>query len=600
LGQQFAARSPPPARQDPFSRDVRIARQEHNAMAEFRPNRFDRLTWTRWHHAVKSFAGSPDAGGRAKLLFAALLVLLLAINGLNVVNSYVGRDFMTAVEQRSMPRFLSMALLYVGVFAASTVAAVLCRYAEERLALLWRDWLTRRLVGFYLADATYYWLREREFANPDQRIADDVRVFSASTLSLTLVLLNTTFTILAFSSVMWSISPLLFGVAVAYAALGSGLTVLFGRSLIGLNYNQADREANLRGDLVHLRANAESVAVLHREGRIAARLQQRVDDLVANAKRIIGVNRNLGFFTTGYNYLIQIIPVLIVAPLFIRGEAEFGVIPQSAMAFSHLVGAYSLVVTQFQQISGLAVVVARLSDLAESTEGVTARSAGGIEVVDGAAQFAWEGLSLRTRLDGTPLLHALDLAVPAGKHVLVTGPNEAARMALFRASAGLWRAGEGRILRPPPGGILFIPERPYLPPGTLRDALLRTQQEGVVDEARMAAVLRVVGIEQMVARAGGLTAERDWDEVLPLADQQRLAFARVLLAAPRIALLQGPDMLLGTEVAGHLIELLQERSITVVTFAADEALADHHALRLVLEANGTWTSQPIHIERPVT
>src|SRR6476620_1415007 len=349
-------------------------------MMESHPILFDRLTWTRWRKAVSSFVGSPDAGRRAKLLFAALLGLLLAINGLNVVNSYVGRDFMTAIEQRSMSRFLWLALLYVGVFAASTVAAVLCRFAEERLALLWRDWLTRRLVGIYLTGATYYWLRDHEIANPDQRIADDVRVFTATTLSLSLVLLNTTFTILAFSSVMWSISPLLFGVAVAYAALGSALTVLFGRPLIWLNYNQADREASLRGDLVHLRENAESVAVLRREGRIGARLLRRVDDLVANAKRVIKVNRNLGFFTTGYNYLIQIIPVLIVAPLFIRGQAEFGVITQSAMAFSHLLGAFSLVVTQFPQISGCAVVVARLSALAESTEGVTARSAGGIEI----------------------------------------------------------------------------------------------------------------------------------------------------------------------------------------------------------------------------
>ena len=249
---------------------------------------FDRLTWARWLRAASSFVGSPDAGRRAKVLTAALLGLLLAINGLNVVNSYVGRDFMTAIEQRSMSRFVAMAALYVGVFAVSTVAAVLCRFAEERLGLLWRDWLTRRLVGLYLAGGTYYRLREQgEIANPDQRIADDVRVFTATTLSLVLMLLNGTFTILAFSGVMWSISPLLFGVAVAYAALGSVLTVLFGRPLIWLNYDQADREASLRADLVHVRENAESVALLRREGRIGARLQRRVDELVANAKRII-------------------------------------------------------------------------------------------------------------------------------------------------------------------------------------------------------------------------------------------------------------------------------------------------------------------------
>jgi vitamin B12/bleomycin/antimicrobial peptide transport system ATP-binding/permease protein len=559
--------------------------------------RLDRLTWVRWRSAVSSFAGSSDAGGRAKALFAALLVLLLAINGLNVVNSYVGRDFMTAIEQRSMSRFVAMVLLYVGVFAASTVAAVVYRFTEERLALLWREWLTGDLMGRYLQDGTYYWLREQpDLANPDQRIAEDVRAFTATTLSLTLVLLNTTFTILAFAGVMWSISPLLFGAAVAYAALGSGLTVLLGRPLIWLNYNQADREASLRADLVHLRENAESVAVLNREGRIGARLLRRLNELVANMKRIIAVNRNLGFFTTGYNYLIQIIPVLIVAPLFIRGEAEFGVISQSSMAFSHLLGAFSLIVTQFQQISSYAVVLARLSALADSTDQVTSRSGVGIEIDDSGPQLAWRDLSLSSRRDDGVLLQSLALSIAPGARLLVTGPNEAARIALFRATAGLWKAGAGQIVRPSLGQILFVPERPYLPPGTLRDALLRTGSERDVDEVRITAALRAVGIEDTVASVGGLSVERDWDDVLSLADQQRISFARVLLAAPRFAVLEGPGTLLGADAAARFLEELRMRSITAVTFASDDALAAHHDIRLVLETDGTWGMQPIRTE----
>jgi len=228
----------------------------------------DRLTWRRWRSAVRAFTTS-EVGGRAKTLFAALLALLIAINGLNVVNSYVGRDFMTAIEERSMSRFVAKTLLYIGVFGASTVAAVIYRFTEERLGLLWREWLTRDLVARYLERGTYYWLREHaELANPDQRIADDVRSFTATTLSLTLVLLNTTFTIIAFSGVMWSISPLLFVVAVVYATLGSGFTVFFGRPLIWLNYTQTDREASLRADLVHVREHADSVAVLRRGGAV--------------------------------------------------------------------------------------------------------------------------------------------------------------------------------------------------------------------------------------------------------------------------------------------------------------------------------------------
>lgn len=554
----------------------------------------DRRTWARWNSAVRSFAGSPDAGRRAKTLFAALLVLLLAINGLNVVNSYVGRDFMTAIEQRSMSRFVVMAGLYLGVFAASTVAAVIYRFVEERLGLLWRDWLTRRLVSRYLQDGTYYWLREQaDVANPDQRIADDVRSFTATTLSLTLVLLNNVFTIIAFAGVMWTISPLLFATAVGYAALGSGLTLLFGRPLIWLNYNQSDREASLRADLVHLRENAESVVVLHHEGRIGSRLLRRVDELVANTKRIIAVNRNLGFFTTGYNYLIGIIPALIVAPLFIRGEAEFGVISQSSMAFAHLLGAFSLVVTQYGQISSYAAVLARLSALRERADQATERSAGGIDVDDTGSQLGWQNLSLRSSRDDGPLLQSLTLAIAPGTRLVVTGPNEAARIALFRASAGLWKAGTGRVVRPPGGEILFVPERPYLPPGTLREALLRTGQGHDIDDAQITAVLAAIGMEGTVAHVGGLDVECDWKHVLPLAEQQGISFASVLLAAPRFAVIEEPGTVLGTEAAARFLAEFATRSITAVTFASDDALVAHHDIRLVLESGGGWETQPI-------
>jgi putative ATP-binding cassette transporter len=519
--------------------------------------------------------------------------LLLAINGLNVVNSYVGRDFMTAIERRSMSGFLTQGMLYVGVFALSTVAAVIYRFTEERLGLLWREWLTRRVVGQYLRGATYYRLREQaELANLDQRIADDVRTFVSMTLSLTLILLNTTFTILAFSGVMWTISPWLFAAAVAYAAFGSGLTILFGRPLLGLNYDQSDREAGLRAELVHLRENAESVALLRREGRLGARIHARVDELVANTKRIIAVNRNLGFFTTGYNYLIQIIPVVIVAPLFIRGQAEFGVISQSSMAFSHLIGAFSLIVTQFQQISAYAVVLARLAALIEGVEQVQARSAG-IAIDETGAELVYEGLTLRSPQNGRILVDRLSLAVPAHARVLVAGPNEAGRIALFRASAGLWDAGEGRIVRPPADEMLFLAERPYLPPGTLRAALVRAGGEEAIGEARILEVLRALGAKAALERAGGLDVERDWDDLFSLGEQQLFSLARLVLAAPLLVLLDRPATVLPLEAVVRALDLLAEHSIGVVTFAPDTALAPQHDRLLELAEDGTWTWRPI-------
>jgi putative ATP-binding cassette transporter len=551
----------------------------------------DRLTWARWRRAVRDVTRS-EVGGRVKLLFAALLTLLLAINGLNVVNSYVGRDFMTAIEQRSMSGFLSLAVLYVGVFAVSTVTAVIYRFTEERLGLLWRHWMTRALVERYLQGATYYRLREHaDIPNPDQRIADDVRTFTTTTLSLLLVWLNGTFTIVAFSGVMWSISPLLFAVAVGYAALGSVLTLVFGRPLLWLNYDQSDREASFRAELVHLRENAESVAFMRREGRIRERLLSRVGALVENLKHIIAVNRNLSFFTTGYNYLIQVIPILIVAPLFIRGQAEFGVISQSAMAFSHLIGAFSLVVTQFQQISSYAVVLARLGALGEGVERLETVGAR-IEIDESGAELEYQQLSLRSPHDGRLLVASLSARLAVGSRTLVSGDGEAS-LALFRATAGLWDFGEGRIVRPPADEILLLTERPYLPPGTLRQALVRTGREQDLADARIHEVLHELGVDGVLEKVGGLDVERDWDEVLSLGEQQLLSFARLALAAPRYAVMDRPETVLGPETVARALDFLAGQGISVVTFSSEPALADRHDARMVLAAGGSWSFGPL-------
>ncbi len=204
-----------------------------------------KITAVRFVRAIKIFMSS-EAGVKARRMLAGL-VLLLRINALNVVNSYVGRNFMTAIADRETEEFFQQAIFYIGVFAASTVVAVIARFTEERLALLWREFLTRRAVKLYLADATYFHLGSSgQLTHPDQRIADDVRAFTITTLSFIIMIFNSGLTILAFSGVLWSISPLLFVVAVVYAACGSYLTITLGRPLIKLNYDQLDKDAGFR------------------------------------------------------------------------------------------------------------------------------------------------------------------------------------------------------------------------------------------------------------------------------------------------------------------------------------------------------------------
>ena len=366
-----------------------------------------KITVVRFVRAVRNFASS-EVGWKAKLMFAGLIALLFGINGMNVVNSYVGREFMTAIANRDKAEFIRQALFYIGVFAASTLVAVIARFTEERLGLLWREFLTRRAISCISPMApTTVWMQSGELANPDQRIAEDVRAFTVTTLSFVLMLLNSSFTMVAFSGVLWSISPLLFIVAVLYAACGSSLTIALGRPLVKLNYDQLDKEANFRSGLIHVRENAEAIMLARREGRLTVRLLHRLEELVANFRQITAINRNVGFFTTGYNWLIQIIPALIVAPAFMDGKIEFGVITQSAMAFSLLVAAFSLIVTQFQSISNFAAVVARLSSLMEAIEQSQTTTGSAIEIDRGRRTSGLRTVDLAVSAEWQPCAQGL-------------------------------------------------------------------------------------------------------------------------------------------------------------------------------------------------
>jgi len=548
----------------------------------------DGLNWSRLRDAVKNFTTS-EVGHRALVLFWLLIVFLLGINGLNVVNSYVGRDFMTAIENRDMQGFWYWAGVYLAVFAGSTLVAVLYRFVEERLGLLWREWLTRDLVTTYIGDRTFFRLREHGgIDNPDQRIAEDVRTFTVTTLSFFLMLLNGTFTILAFSGVLWSISPLLFGVAVAYATLGSLATIALGRPLVRLNYDQLDKEASFRAELIHVRENAESVALLRRERRLTARILRRVDALVFNLKRIIAVNRNLGFFTTGYAYLIQIIPTLLVAPLFIRGEVEFGVITQSAMAFAQLLGAFSLIITQFQSISSYAAVLARLSDLVDAIERTAWRDLSAIDIIEADGPIVYDRLTLRSPRDGRIVVKELSASIPRGYRLFVTGSNDTGKVALFRATAGIWDWGSGRIVYPGLDSVVFLPERPYLPPGTMRELLVRTGKDSEISDGLILETLRALGLERLVVRAGGLDVERDWDNILALGEQQLLAVARLLLAAPHFVFLQRPSTALDPEQVDLVHRLLAARGVACVTIGKPDDAHDTHDATLTFADDGTW------------
>ncbi len=546
-------------------------------------------TWRRFRGTIRMLAASKQ-GPKALMFVITLVVLMLAINGLNVINSYVGRDFMSAIEGRNLALFRYQGLLYAGVFVASTLVLVFYRFTEELLGILWREQLTWQLAESYLSDRTYYRLDSATgVANPDQRIAEDVKAFTTTTLSFTLLILNGTLTAISFSGVLWSISPTLFAVAVAYAICGTALTILLGKPLIRLNYNQLDMEANFRADLIHVRENSESIALAHREGRFRGRLRTRLDALAANFRRLIRINRNLGFFTNLYNYFIQIIPALLIAPFFISGEMkEFGVITQSTMAFATLLSAFSLIVTQFQSISAFTAVTARLHLLGQAIEKTHETSPSSILTEETPERVVYENVTLHSSDMSRLLVAGLNLEVRKGSRWLFSGQDDAPKVALFRATAGVWDCGSGSISRPGLDDILFLPERPYLPPGALREALLRTGREAVTTDEEIMDVLRPLGLGPVVERVGGLGADCDWDDVFSISEQHMLSIARIFLARPVIAFLDRPGSSLPKSQISIILDMLSVQGIGVVILAKNGEARLQYDSTLEIKPDGTW------------
>lgn len=534
-------------------------------------------------------------GYQAKLLFGVLLGLLISINGFNVLISYVGRDFMTAIEQREMAVFIHQAMLMMGLFVLSTVAGAFARYCEEHLSLLWRIWLTEKTLKQYMADRAYQFIEITQgVQHPDQRISEDIRALTSSALSFILMLVNSILGIFAFTGVLWAISPMLFVVSFVYAVFGSFLTIWLGRPLITLNSKQVDKEADFRSELLHIRAHAEPIALQRQEKNFLQRLHHRLDSLANNARHMIAVNRNLAFFTGNYNYLIQIIPALVVAPFFIEGEAEFGVISQSALAFTILVNAFSLVVSQFPSISSFAAVITRLNALSHASENTRNHLNTTLEVLTDNTHITYENVTLLAKDEDPPLIHDFNVSIPLGTRVLICAKNKQALLRLFNATSGIENHSTGKLYRPPLDDIYFLPEKPYMAPGTLRQALVDPDRIQEIDDEKIESMLKQLGLCHVINAANGLDREHsEWNSFLSIGEQKLLGIARLLLMSPKFAFLLRLRSVLSDERLASVMALLNASDITYINLGKYEHLDCYDVVIELLE-DGAWTWERNH------
>src|SRR5215831_15721857 len=486
-------------------------------------------------------------------LLAAVVALNLITVGLNVRFNTWYNDFYNTLQEYDWNQFWRQLEIF-GVLAVSfIVVAVYSLYLRQILHIRWRRWLTDRFLRNWLGNQSYYRLQLNQVTtpdNPDQRISEDLDRFATISLALSLGLLSSFVTLVSFLSILWTLSgaliiPLGSGASIAipgymvfaaliYAVAGTILTRWIGQPLIRLSFDQQRYEADFRFSMVRLRENAESVAFYGGEERELDTFQSRFARVVGNWWGIIKRRKRLAWFTYGYDQLAIVFPFLVAAPRYFDKVIQLGGLMQIASAFRQVQESLSFIISSYTEIAEYQAVVQRLAGFGEKMGeiGAERRAPQPIEIERNGAGVEVDMLDLNLP-DGQLLRPNISLAAGRGESLLVTGASGLGKSTLLRAIAGLWPFGRGRI-RVGDGRSLFLPQRPYLPLGTLGDALAYPRSAVDLPHGSMADALRAVGLPDLVDL---LEEEANWAQRLSIGEQQRLAFARVLLARPEIVFL---------------------------------------------------------------
>ncbi len=565
-------------------------------MTKGKRSRFNLKMWSRFWAIAKLYWFGEEKRGAIALL-ALLGGLLLAYTFLRVSLNQQQGVLISSLADKDVDRFWTAVGIFLGVLIVYVPLFAGYSYFREKLGVYWRRWLTDSFLRNYFHHRAFYNIgnSNAELDNPDQRISEDIRSFTQESLRFLLVIIVSIFQIVAFSGVLWGISKPLVICLIIYALFGNVVTTgIFGRILVKLNFEQLKREANFRFALVRIRENAESIAFYRGEEREYDQVKQQFDKAYDNFNLLIlWQELYLGLFANGYEFIIYIIPQVVLAGRIFNGELEVGIVTEASGAFFTIFRSLNIIVDRFQSLANFAAGINRLYDFHEYLEPIREQVPGVLgerEKIDTVenGRLACSRLTLQTPNYQRTLFRDISLELQPGQGLLIMGASGCGKSSLLRAIAGLWDSGTGAIYRPKLAEMLFLPQRPYMILGNLRSQLLYPNGNLNLRDEELEAVLQQVNLPDLAHRFGGLDVEKDWAGVLSLGEQQRVAFARILISQPNYAILDEATSALDVKNEEGLYGHLQQRSTTFISVGHRPSLKKYHTTVLEISDDDSW------------